>query len=238
MGSQALYSQHNHIENHENRQDSEVPSSHSSDSRDQPSRVLESSTDTSSSTFHELPRDCYDDSLCDSCYPYDFSALFTFFSKPHLWLHVELNQFRPVPSLWHDKGKRSHVIYARIGNQGKTAHSLEASIAVSDVGPNNESLYWNMPTHDPNPPLTLERLPKGGFATLAIAYIIPEEHVWKFETAESGFLPNPHIVHDENEHMVALKVTYEPSRVDTWFFGLRLYSTGKTDINDVEKVNF
>ena len=187
-------------------------------------------------TLHELSGDSCDDSFCDSCYSSGFSDLLAFFLKPDLELTVSSIKYRPVPSNWHDKGKTCHVVSVRLTNKGRTANSLEAMISIKNLLNSIENLHWNLPSHNPDPPLSLQRLQKWGHAGLAIAYIIPDEKLWKLDTAESSFLINPHIFQNDMEYIVGVTVSHEPSRVDTWGFTLTLHANARADIGTVHRV--
>jgi hypothetical protein len=162
---------------------------------------------------------------------------FAFFSKPNLDLSLSLNRYRPVPSQWHDQGKECNILSARLFNKGKTAHILEATITVIDLLRGEENLHWNMPTHDPNPSLTLKQLPKWAHANLSIAYIIPQQRLWKLETAESSFLTNPHIYQNDKRYTVGVKISHEPSRLDGWTFTLTLHGNGEATQSNVKKLD-
>lgn len=185
------------------------------------------------SAFQFLDGSGSDNCFPDSGYPSGISGIFAFFLKPDLLVEVFRREYQPVPSNWHDNTKECHVIYAQVRNKGKTANTLGASILVDNCTQAPENLYWNLPSHDSNPPLVLERLQRGATALLSVGYIIPKEKLWKLETYNSSFRVNPHILENDHQYHVGISIAHEPSRIDRWVFTLALHGDGKADIGQV-----
>ncbi len=187
------------------------------------------------SIISDMDGDNCDSFFGDSGYPSDLSDIFTFFSRPDLRLTLTVRENRPIPTSAHDNNPPRQLctaIYARVFNRGKTAHALEASITCIGLTSGTENLNWIMP----NNPLVLERLPKWGHADLAIAYMIPQERIWKMETSETELLPNPHIVSNQTRYQMGLKLSHEPSCLIGWGFTLEIDRFGKPYLSKPERL--